>query len=239
MNFSLGSVADSDFSLLGAMNEQEFIGAVDAAAPQEKAKLFRRMKGTASNTSGGSRREFEKRLGLLPADIQAGLANKSLQMSDTALYAVKQLDGTKRISMFRDDDSKVVGYSNVSSGKLEKGNIFCLYAIRLQYGVQDAPAQGQALVPNPGTVNFDLLPDFIRNGEFEFKANGSVAIPATSVELLNTKGNNNRTQNTLILDNPKIIRDQQTMEMNIEWLEAAPARAWMKLILIGSSIIRA
>ena len=40
MNFSLGAVADSDVSLLGAMTEGEFLNAVDNAQPAEKAKLF-------------------------------------------------------------------------------------------------------------------------------------------------------------------------------------------------------
>ncbi len=232
MNFSLGAVADSDVSLLGAMNEQEFLNAVDTAAPAEKAKLFRRMKGAAS-TSSGSRREFEKRIGLLPADVQKGLANQSLQITDTYPYVVKPLDGSKNAKMFRDDDNKVVGMSSISSAKFEKGNFFLLHGVRLMYGIADPG------VTDPFGVNFDLLPDFIRNGEFELKANNTTIIPVTSCEAFNTKGNNRVVQNTFMLDNPKMLRDQQVFEMNLEWGKPAPERSWLKAVFIGSSIVKA
>lgn len=232
MNFSLGAIADSEANLLGAMNDQEFLNAVEGAAPAEKVKLFRRMKGAAS-TSSGSRREFEKRIGLLPVDVQKGLGNQSLQITDTLLYVVKGLDGSKNVRMFRDDDNKVTGFSNISSAKLEKGNFFLLYGLRLMYGTSDVGAT------DPYGVNFDLLPDFIRNGEFEFKANGSTIIPITSCEAFNTKGNARLVQNTLVLDNPKMLRDQQVFELNLEWGKPAPERSWLKAVLIGSSLVKA
>lgn len=232
MNFSLGAIAESDTNLLGAMNDQEFLNAVESAAPQDKVKLFRRMKG-ASSTSSGSRREFEKRIGLLPKDVQAGLANQSLQITDTFLYVVKQLDASKNIKMFRDDDNKVIGYSNISSAKLEKGNFFLLHGLRVMYGISDPG------VTDPYGVNFDIVPDFIRNGEFEFKANGATIIPVTSCEAFNTKGCTRMVQNTFVLDNPKMLRDQQVFELNMEWGKPAPERSWMKAVLIGSSLVKA
>ena len=232
MNFSLGTVADSEANLLGAMNDQEFLNAVDTAGPQEKVKLFRKMKG-ANSTSSGSRREFEKRIGLLPGDVQKGLANQSLQITDTFLYVAKSLDGSKNVKMFRDDDNKVTGFSNISSAKLEKGNFFLLHGLRMMYGVSDPG------VTDPFGVNFDLLPDFIRNGEFEFKANASTIIPVTSCEAFNTKGCNKMVQNTFLLDNPKMLRDQQVFELNLEWGKPAPERSWLKAVLIGSSLVKA
>jgi hypothetical protein len=232
MNFTLGAIADSDVSLLGAMNEQEFLNAVESAPPAEKAKLFRRMKG-ATSTSKGSRREMEKRIGLLPREIQAALANQSLQLADTLPYVVKPLDGSKNVKMFRDDDNKVVGFSSISSAKFEKGNFYMLYGLRLMYGIADPG------VTDPFGVNFDLLPDFIRNGEFELKANNTTIIPATSCEAFNTKGNSQVVQNTFILDNPKLLRDQQVFEMNLEWGKPAPERSWLKLVFLGSSVIKA
>jgi len=232
MNFSLGSIADSDASLLGAMNDQEFLNAVDSAGPQDKVKLFRKMKGTNSSSSG-SRREFEKRIGLLPKEVQGGLANQSLQITDALLYVVKPLDNSKNVKMFRDDDNKVIGLSNISSAKLEKGNFFLLHGLRVMYGVSDVGSN------DPYGVNFDLVPDFIRNGEFEFKANGATIIPVTSCEAFNTKGNYRIVQNTFLLDNPKMLRDQQVFELNLEWGKPAPERSWLKAVLIGSCLVKA
>ena len=83
--------------------------------------------------------------------------------------------------MFKDDDTKVVGTSNISSGKLEKGNHFLLYGIQLLGGVSESK-------DDASRVNFDVVPDYIRDGEFEFKANGTILVPNTSCEVFQTTG---------------------------------------------------
>ncbi len=234
---TLGQITDSEYNLLGTMNEAEFLGAVDQAAPEEKARFFRKTKEvakqSAGNSSRGSRKDFESRINLLPKEVQRGLGTKSLQSVDISYYAVKDVSNSKVVKMLRDDDNKAVGYTNISSAKLEKGAFFLLHAIRLQYGLAD---QG---VSNPLTVNFSIVPDLIRNGEFEFKANGAVLIPNTSLDVFNTKGNNRLVEGTYILDNPKLIRDQQTIEFNLEWGTNAPANAYLKMILIGTTVVKA
>lgn len=235
--FTLGQINDSEYNLLGSMNEAEFLGAVEQAAPEEKARFFRKTKEIAKQGAGktarGSRQDFESRISLLPRDVQKGLASKSLQSVDISYYAVKDITNSKVVKMLRDDDNKSVGYTNISSAKLEKGAFFLLHAIRLTYGVAD---QG---VNTPLNVNFSLTPDYIRNGEFEFKANGAVLIPNTSLEVFNTKGNNRLVEGTYILDNPKLIRDQQTIEFNLEWGTNAPQGAYLKVILIGTTVVKA
>lgn len=235
--FTLGQISDSEYNLLGSMNEAEFLGAVEQAPPEEKAKFFRKTKeiakASAGNNARGSRKDFETRINLLPRDVQKGLAIKSLQSVDICYYAVKDIANSKVVKMLRDDDNKAVGWTNISSAKLEKGAFFLLHAIRLSYGLAD---QG---VNNPMTVNFSVVPDFIRNGEFEFKANGAVLIPNTSLEVFNTKGNARIVEGTYILDNPKLIRDQQTIECNLEWATNAPANAYLKMILIGTTVVKA
>lgn len=235
--FSLGQISDSEYNLLGSMNEAEFVGAVEQAAPEEKARFFRKTKdiakATAGNNSRGSRKDFETRINLLPKEVQKGLANKSLQSVDICYYAVKDVSNSKVVKMLRDDDNKAVGITNISSAKLEKGAFFLLHAIRLQYGIADQNTT------NPQTVNFAITPDFIRNGEFEFKANGAVLIPNTSLDVFNTKGNNQIVEGTYVLDNPKMIRDQQTIEFNLEWGTNAPANAYLKMILIGTTVVKA
>ncbi|OJW79560.1 MAG: hypothetical protein BGO69_12585 [Bacteroidetes bacterium 46-16] len=235
--FTLGQISDSEYNLLGSMNEAEFLGAVEQAPPEEKARFFRKTKEIAKQGAGknarGSRQDFESRINLLPRDVQKGLANKSLQSVDISYYAVKDITNSKVVKMLRDDDNKSVGYTNISSAKLEKGAFFLLHAIRLTYGISD---QG---VNNPLNVNFALTPDFIRNGEFEFKANGAVLIPNTSLEVFNTKGNARLVEGTYILDNPKLIRDQQTIEFNLEWGTNAPQNSFLKVILIGTTVVKA
>jgi hypothetical protein len=186
----------------------------------------------ATNATGSrSRAEFEKRISMLPKEIQLGLANQSLQAVDTAYYVVKTISGSKVIKMFKDDDNKVVGSSNISSGKLEKGNYFLLYGLQLLGGVGDNN-------DSPGSVNYDVVPDYMRNGEFEFKANGTVLVPNTSCEVFQTTGKDTF-KGLWILDNPKIIRDQQSIELNIEWSANAPQNSYLKAILRGTAVIKA
>lgn len=235
--FTLGQINESEYNLLGAMNEAEFLGAVEQAPAEEKARFFRKTKEIAKQGAGknarGSRSDFESRITLLPKEIQKGLASKSLQSVDISYYAVKDITNSKVVKMLRDDDNKSVGYTNISSAKLEKGAFFLLHGIRLTYGVADQGAT------TPLNVNFALTPDFIRNGEFEFKANGAVLIPNTSLEVFNTKGNNRLVEGTYILDNPKLIRDQQTIEFNLEWGTNAPSGAYLKVILMGTTVVKA
>ena len=232
--FTLGEIEQSEHNLLGAINEDDFLEALDAAPVATKKKFYRKMQmqSRAHSTATGSRSraEFEKRIHLLPAEIQKGLANHSLQAVDTAIYVVKSIAGSKVIKMFKDDDNKVVGISNISSGKLEKGNFFLLYGMQLLAGIADDT--------EPQTsVNFNVIPDYVRNGEFEFKANGTVLVPNTSNEVFFTEGKD-IFKGLYVLDNPKVIKDQQSIEFNLEWGTNAPDKSYLKAILRGTSVIK-
>ncbi len=181
---NLGDITQSEFSLLGAIGDEELIMAIDAAGPQEKKKFSKMIRQFARSRSAapskGSRGELEKRLHMLPREIQQGLARQSLQAVDAAFYVVKDISGSRVQKLLKDDDNKVVGLSNISSAKLEKGNFFMLHGLTLLSGVA-----GQD--DGPGDVNFGIVPDYLRNGEFEFIANGTTLIQNASNELFNTK----------------------------------------------------
>lgn len=232
---SLGEITQSEFTLLGAVAESELVAAMDAASPSAKQSFARSIrqfaKTRSSGASRGSRGELEKRLHMLPKEIQEGLARQTLQAVDAAYYVVKDISGSKVQKLLKDDDNKVVGVSNISSAKLEKGNYFLLNALTLLAGTA---AQDETVFD----VNFTVLPDYLRNGEFEFIANGTTLLQNASCELFNTSG-----QNVPVgqyeLDNPKLIKDQQTIEFNLEWGANAPSRTFVKAIMRGTIIIKA
>jgi len=232
--FTLGEIEQSEHNLLGAVTEDDFLSALDAAPAQTKKKFFRKMQMQSrvqtTATSSRSRAEFEKRIHLLPSEIQKGLGNQSLQAVDTALYVVKDIATSKVVKLFRDDDNKIVGTSNISSGKLEKGNFFLLYGIQILSGIPDEDKTA-------GEIDFNVLPAYLRNGEFEFKANGTVLIPLTSNEVFFTDGKN-ITKGLYVLDNPKVIKDQQPIELNMEWPVNAATGTHMKALLWGTSVIK-
>ncbi len=232
--FTLGEIEQSEHNLLGAISEDDFLEALDTAPPQAKKKFFKKMQMQSrvqtTATSSRSRAEFEKRIHLLPTEIQKGLASQSLQAVDTVIYVVKSVAGSKVVKMFKDDDNKVVGISNISSGKLEKGNFFLLYGVQLMAGIAEANETA-------ADVNFNIIPDYVRNGEFEFKANGTVLVPNTSNEAFFTEGRD-VFKGLYILDNPKVIKDQQAIEFKLEWGTNAPANTYLKAILRGTSVMK-
>lgn len=232
---SLGEITQSEFTLLGAVAENELIAAMDAASPTAKQTFARSIrqfaKTRSAGASRGSRGELEKRLHMLPKETQEGLARQTLQAVDAAFYVVKDISGSKVQKLLKDDDNKVVGISNISSAKLEKGNYFLLNVLSLLAGTAGV---GESVFD----VNFTVLPDYLRNGEFEFIANGTTLLQNASCELFNTNG-----QDVPVgqyeLDNPKLIKDQQTIEFNLEWGANAPANTFVKAIMRGTIIIKA
>lgn len=231
----LGNVLDSEFSneLLGAMPDEELAGLLEAAPPAQKRRLVKRIKtasqqASAANTPNNSRGELQKRMNQLPPAIQNGLRSHHLQAVDSAFYLCKDISGQKSIKMLMDDDNKVVGVGNVSSGKLEKDNVFLLNAIILLSGVA---AAGETA----GQVNYDVLPAELRNGEFELRANGTTLFAGISNEVFQTTGKQCQ-KGFYQLDNPKLIMDQQTIEFNVQWAVPAKTQTYMKLVLIGTSV---
>jgi len=211
---TLGEITNSDLDLMGAMTDEELLGALEAANPQQRKAFLQRIKKPKIVASGksDSRGEFEQRINLLPREIQQGLASKNLQAVDAAYYVTKSVSGNKIIKMLKDDDTKIVGISNISGGKFEKGNVMLLSGIVIMASV--GVVKGEE-------GNYDVLPSIIRNGEFEFKANGTT-----------------RQRGYYKLDNPKMIYDQQSMELNLEWGSNAAADTFVKAILIGTAVTK-
>ena len=227
---TLGEITNSDLDLMGAMTDEELLGALEAANPQQRKAFLQRIKKPKIVASGksDSRGEFEQRINLLPREIQQGLASKNLQAVDAAYYVTKSVSGNKIVKMMKDDDTKIVGISNISSGKFEKGNMMLLSGIVIVASV--GVAKGEE-------GKYDVLPDIIRNGEFEFKANGTTIVPITSLEVFNTTGTQ-RQRGYYKLDNPKMIYDQHSMELTLEWGANAAADTFVKAILIGTAVTK-
>jgi hypothetical protein len=232
---TLGEITQSEFQLLGAVSDEELLMALEGASPQAKKTFSKAIRAFAKQRnqapSRGSRGELEKRLHMLPKEIQEGLARQTLQAVDAAYYVVKDISGSRVQKLLKDDDNKVVGMSNISSAKLEKGNLFLLNGLTLLAGTA---GEGETAKD----VNFTVVPDYLRNGEFEFIANGATLIQNASTELFNTTGQVIPVGHYR-LDNPKLIKDQQTIEFNLEWGANAPTGTFVKAILRGTVIIKA
>ena len=218
---------------LDSIDEQEELLGRIMRNPRSRKRLVRRVFSPKPNITTGrtsSRDDFQKRFKQLPNDTRKQLLTKQKQLVDTALYIVKEVSNNKIIKMLQDDDNKIIAKSNISGGKLEKGNFFTIKGIQLLYGVAGD-------TEDYNHVNFGLLPDFIRNGEFEFVANGSILIPSMSLEVFHTSGMNLR-MGYFELVNPKMIETQQPMDLEMEWGVNAPAKAFVKAVLYGTSVAK-
>jgi len=218
---------------LDSIEEQEELLGRIWRNPMRRRKMVHKIFKRASGIVAGkltSRDDFQKRFHQLPTETRKALLNRQKQLVDTAIYIVKEVSRNKIVKMLQDDDNKVISKSNISGGKLEKGNFFILKGIQLLYGVAGENEDYK-------DVNFGVLPDYIRNGEFEFVANGSILIPSMSLEVYNTNGMNKR-QGYYELVNPKMIETQQPMDFEIEWGSNAPANSYVKAILYGTSVAK-
>jgi len=218
---------------LDSIEEQEELLGRFWRNPRRRRRMVRHFFSRKPQVTGGrtnSRDDFQRRFKQLPVATRKSLLDRKKQLVDTALYVVKDVSSNKIVKMLQDDDNKVIGKSNISGGKLEKGNFFTLKGIQLLYGVAGDNENFQ-------DVNFTVLPDYIRNGEFEFVANGSILIPSMSLEVFNTNGMNKRS-GYFELANPKMIETQQPMDFELEWGANAPARAYIKAVLYGTSVAK-
>ena len=189
----------------------------------------------ADMAAHGSRLQMLKRMHMLPDDIKNGLHSEALHIVDAAYYSIKRIGDREQQRMFEDTDTRQIGICNVSGGRLERGQYFCLCAIRIEYGTFAVVGQY-----DPTLIEYSSrLPAHIANGEFELKGNaGTTLIPAQSMQQFNTAGRRDVTASTFILDNPKIIRGGVPFELNLDWAGRAAADSSLRVILLGAGIAK-
>lgn len=221
---------DMDVSGLSVEKTAELLGELDRLPIRNRAMFLKRMfskQKAVASTASGSRGELMRRISALPQNIQDGLLAKRLQLVDTRFYQVKTVAGLKTIKMFENTDNKKAGLGNIANAKIEKDNYFLLNGIILLSGV-DA---------DRNKVAFDLIPDVIRNGEFQLEANTKKIIGQINNEVFNTSGKSTLEKGLYLLENPKMIEPQMDIALNVDFAEVAVANTWLKAILVGSSVI--
>ena len=176
------------------------------------------------------RDEAMKRLGSLPLNIRNGLAKFDLQLADHVLYAVKAANAVLSVRMFKNDDSKVVGVSNLSKGQLEKDQWFLLTHVRLTSGVQ----------ADPLAAAYGVIPLAVSNGDFELKVNGKYLMPKdSSASIFDTTNQADVLRGVYKLANPKWIEPGTDITWDIRFSQASAANTNVKAELIGVQVIPA
>ena len=210
----LNDLITSEFNNVG---ELLGIGELDAAlqnmTPKEQRKAMMRM-ATQVKMSRRSRGEMEKFFRELPRHIRHELIKGRLRLSDYTLYTMKRIT-SKTIKMFEPQDDKEIGVRNISNAKLPKNSAFLVSGIILLTGTSQNyqnPEENKA-------INFRTISTIpaIANGEFSLKANRRQIVPENQSNRRFVTDNDNSLQwGYYKLDNPRLIKDEELIELTIE-----------------------
>lgn len=172
-----------------------------------------------------SKAEFAARFDQLPAEIKSGLSNKTLQLVDRQLYSVKVPGANQQFELMTNDQTAVVGKTNLNHRKLEPNKWFMLTGIQMLEGndaTNDALGS-QFLAPS----------EKICNGEFQLAIGGNVIVPRTSCEIFNNAHTTDRLSGFYRLDNPKLLAPQTEIKPEL-WLTGTVQA--VKIVLHGSMV---
>lgn len=233
---SLKGVTDTDLAnnpaLLGLADDpEEGVGRISKMPKDQQAKFFKnfaKQKQAAGSGVRNSRSEAEQKLDQLPKAIIDGLGNKRLQMSDTRFYTVKDVSAKNNIDVYQGTDAKNIALGNLAAQKLEKDNWFLLFGIICVYGES---ATGKE------TCDFGAIPAIIRNGEFELEAGNKKIVGLMDNSCFDTRSRTDRELGYYPLESTKWIEPQVEIKMPVKFAAIANANAFLKVVLVGTSII--
>lgn len=234
MNSDVDNVLESEFGnlmeLAGVDTDtyQSLMGQIKKLPPEKRVKAAQKlMNSTPITLQRGSRYEMEIRFGQLPKEIREGLLKKRLQLVDQRFYVVKEITSKSSIDMVQGTDQKAVGLANWSNAKLEKDSWFIICGLKALYDVN----------PEKDTADFDIIPPFIRNGEFELEAGGKKLLPLQDAEKFNTKNRTDIEIGSFPLENAKIIEPQVEIKMPFKFSASAGATTcWLRVTFIGTVV---
>lgn len=174
---------------------------------------------------------FELKKAELPKAVQDGLANKSLQVVDANIYAIKPIEGKSVVDLLTSSDDKAVGKCNINGAKLDIEEHFLLTEIRLDYGTF---AAGETAAD---TVFGKQFPAQILNGEFELKVGAETLLPENlSCEIFNNESNTSENVHVFKLANPKWIKPQMEIKPRLTLTSAGVVGEAVKMTLGGCRV---
>lgn len=232
----LKGITDGEFvnnaALLGALAEEptELLGRIARLPKDKQTKFFKNFakRPQVAAGTGNSRNEAEAKLDQLPKEIIEGLANKRLQLSDTRFYVVKDVAGKNSIDMFQGTDNKNLALGNLANQKLEKDNWFLLFGVIMVYGENVAGKE---------SCDFGQIPPIVRNGEFELEAGNKKIVGLIENSCFDTRSRVHLETGYKPLESTKWIEPQVEIKMPVKFTAAANANAFLKVVLVGTSVI--
>lgn len=201
--------------------------------PKRAAAAVRKI--TAMQAAGGNnlspRDQAILRIDGLPKEIRAALFDKRLQLVDDVIYVAKAAGGLTDLEMFRSDDLKGHGVSNIAKAQLDKDLHFIITSVRLTSGINVSVKD----------TTYGIIAAEIANGDFEFKINGGRYIfpKDSATSRFDTTGKQNVLEGEFVLSTPKWIEPDTDVIWDLTFSNPAVANTNIRAELIGVRVIKA
>jgi hypothetical protein len=171
--------------------------------------------------------EFEKRIGMLPKDIQEQIRKGLLQLVDARLYARKAVGGLTSIEIMQNADNKAVGVTNVNNRKLDSGQYFLATGIRVLSAI-NASALAAA---------YDVAANDVLNGEINLEVGSTKLLPEnTPMSIFQTTSCDRYPKGYYRLENPKFIVPSREIKPELKFPVALAVNTCISFELIGVTL---
>ena len=139
------------------------------------------MNALAQSKISTSQMDFWEKFDLLPADIQKGLAEKTLKVVNFVAYSSKNLAGATTKELMEASDTQKEGITNVNNRKMEAIQYFLVKGVRLTSAV----IAGEAAIEEStiATASFTTPSANVLNGDLDILVSGKTALPRVSCQV--------------------------------------------------------
>lgn len=222
--------------LLGYAGDEKqamLLGALVKASPLVRKAALKKI--SSMQAAGGNnlspRDHAILRIDGLPKEIREGLADKRLQLVDDVIYITKVASVVSDVELFKSDDLKGHGTSNIAKAQLDKDLHFLITSVRLTSGVNASPKD----------ATYGIIAKEISNGDFEFKINGGryVFPKDSATSRFDTTGKQNVAVGEFVLSTPKWIEPDTDIIWNLKFSNPSAANTNIRAELIGVRVIKA
>jgi hypothetical protein len=181
------------------------------------------------NKNLSAKEMFINRINELPAAVQAGLANKTLKVSDHEYYALVKGAGAANLELFPKSLAEGAA-TNVHQGIVPTDQYFLVTSIILTSDVGGA----SSAIADACALPFDEIAPAIRNAKFTFKNGQDTYIEKCSGGAFRRTEGDEIELGEMKLQNPKFLFSKQPISFELQELGAAlAAETWIKIRLKG------
>ena len=193
--------------------------------PRRSRRYFRASRIGKNTAASLFRKQALERIPKMSENVQKKLVTGNAQISDMVYYACAEISG-RGADLIDESVNRKLGLTNLDGGKIDKDKEFVLSALKFAYDANAIDGEYD-----------DAIPAEVYNGEWELQLNGKkvfdnmpMAVFADGISGYNT----NKPYGYYVLNNPKHIKPQTTIELEVKTPDTVAG--FLKVYLIGTSV---